>query len=67
MAGFLGGPRLLIGMGLITIASWLAADGARAEPVTEPADRSVRQKLALKRLAIPACRQRNVIAGAVEH
>jgi hypothetical protein len=34
MAGFLGGPRLLLGMGLITIASWLAADGARAEPVT---------------------------------
>ncbi len=34
MAGFLRAPRLLIGMGLITIASWLAADGACAEPVT---------------------------------
>jgi hypothetical protein len=34
MAGYLRGPRLLIGMGLITVASWLVASGARAEPVT---------------------------------
>jgi len=34
MPSFLRGPRVLIGMGLITIASWLAADLACAEPVT---------------------------------
>jgi hypothetical protein len=34
MAGFLRGQRLLIGMGLITVAASLVAEGARAEPVT---------------------------------
>ena len=33
MAGYLRGPRLLIGMGLIATASWLAAQDARAQPI----------------------------------
>ena len=33
MTGFLRGSRLLIGLGLITVASWLVAVGARAEPI----------------------------------
>jgi hypothetical protein len=33
MTDFLRGPRLLIAMGLITVASGLAAEGARAEPL----------------------------------
>jgi hypothetical protein len=34
MAGFLRAPRLLVGMGLITVASSLVAAGTRAEPIT---------------------------------
>jgi hypothetical protein len=33
MNDLLHGPRLLIGMGLIAIASWLAAEGAYAQPI----------------------------------
>ena len=34
MTSFSRGPRLLIVLGLISVASWLVAVGARAEPIT---------------------------------
>jgi len=34
MSDLLRGPRFIIGMGLIAVALWLAADGARAQPIT---------------------------------
>jgi hypothetical protein len=34
MAGLLRAPRPLIGLGLVVVASWLVAEGARAEPAT---------------------------------
>jgi hypothetical protein len=34
MTDFLRTPRLLIGLGLITVASWLVAEGTSAEPIS---------------------------------